>query len=504
MGMLIPVVAALAVNFAEDIGTIRPELHSSGFGPTICSQSAQDLADLKSMGFCRARTHDWSLINPNQRVCDYHHIFPLMSLDATKPEHYFFAPTDYLLRRTREEAGLGVLFRLGTSIEHSGPKVHFNSTIPDDFKKVAEIFAGTVRHYNRGWANGHEWGIKYWEIWNEPDNMNCMWCLPDGDSGVGATAAERAADLAARNERRRELFVRFFVTCLKRLKGEFGDSIRVGGPALCTWRDDDPASRKQVANGPMGAWNNGSVRRTGDYFRKILSACRDAGVAPDFISWHYYGCKIEDVLASVEKGRRICDEMGFPGCELILDEWHWRKCSWGQLFSSDPAERRRMRMGPDAFNGINSACFTLALIARLQTSRLDQSYFYGCRHTGDFGFKDESGEKFKVFHALKLFGDIVRRYSTICASSCEGAVTTFGVRDAAGRKALLVVDCGGSTRRITVEAKGVAAGAAARCTILDDGHDLVPCDVEFSGGVLSLVKSDDNSAAFFVEFDDAE
>ena len=64
-------------------------------------------------------------------------------------------------------------------IEHSGPKVHFNSSIPDDFEKAAEMFAGTVCHYNRGWANGHEWGIKYREIWNEPDDMNCMWCLPD-------------------------------------------------------------------------------------------------------------------------------------------------------------------------------------------------------------------------------------------------------------------------------------------------------------------------------------
>ena len=501
MNMLIPIIAALTVDFSADVGGIRPALHSSGFGPTICAQSAQDLADLKAMGFKYARTHDWSLINPNQRVCDVHHVFPLMSLDATKPEHYFFDSTDYLLKRTRDDAGLDVFFRLGTSIEHSGPKVHFNSAIPQDFDKVAEIFAGTVRHYNRGWAGGHEWGIKYWEIWNEPDNMNCMWCLPDGDAGVGATAEERAADLAVRNERRRELFVRFFVTCLKRLKGEFGDTVKVGGPALCTWRDDDPKSRRKVADAPMGAWNNGSVRRTGDYFRRLLSACRDAGVAPDFISWHYYGRSIEDVLASVEKGRRICDEMGFHGCELILDEWHWKKCSWGQLFSGDPAVRRQVRSGPDAFNGINSACFTLALIARLQTSRLDQSYFYGCRHTGDFGFKDEYGEKYKVFYALKLFGEIARGYSTICKSACEGTVTTFGVKSAAGKKALLVVDYGGTSRRIRVEVKGVAADAKTSCAILDYGHDLAPHGVEFADGRLELVKTDANSAAFFVEFE---
>ena len=47
------------VDFSREIGPVRPEIHSSGFGPTICSQTAQDLEDLKAMGFKYARTHDW-------------------------------------------------------------------------------------------------------------------------------------------------------------------------------------------------------------------------------------------------------------------------------------------------------------------------------------------------------------------------------------------------------------------------------------------------------------
>ena len=57
-------VAVLTADFANETGKIRPELHSSGFGPSICNQTAQDLADVKSMGFAFARTHDWALINP--------------------------------------------------------------------------------------------------------------------------------------------------------------------------------------------------------------------------------------------------------------------------------------------------------------------------------------------------------------------------------------------------------------------------------------------------------
>ena len=64
MNVAVAVLAvALAADFSQEVGPIRPEIHSSGFGPTICSQTEQDLADLKSMGFKYARTHDWALIN---------------------------------------------------------------------------------------------------------------------------------------------------------------------------------------------------------------------------------------------------------------------------------------------------------------------------------------------------------------------------------------------------------------------------------------------------------
>ena len=248
--------AELSADFSTEIGPVRPEIHSSGFGPTICSQTAQDLEDVKSMGFMFARTHDWALVNSNQRVCDYFHIFPLMHLDAKDPKNYHFGPTDYLLKRTREEAGLDIFFRLGTSIEHSGAKVHFNSLIPEDFDKVAEIFAATVRHYNRGWANGYNWNIKYWEIWNEPEGIQNMWAPPEGAAGKdGNWTSDQRKECRAK-------FVKFFVIVLKKLKGEFGDEIKVGGPALCGFNT---------------VWLN-----------ELLTACREAGVAPDFISWHGY------------------------------------------------------------------------------------------------------------------------------------------------------------------------------------------------------------------------
>ena len=86
--------AVVSVNFNSEIGKVRSELHSSGFGPLVCSCPAERVEEIKSMGFKAARTHDWALLNGNERVCDYFHIFPLMHLDAKNPKNYNFGPTD--------------------------------------------------------------------------------------------------------------------------------------------------------------------------------------------------------------------------------------------------------------------------------------------------------------------------------------------------------------------------------------------------------------------------
>ncbi|MBQ3342888.1 MAG: hypothetical protein IJG84_13385 [Kiritimatiellae bacterium] len=472
MNIMLVLAAALTADFGQDVCKMRPEIHSSGFGPTICSLTQQALDDVKAMGYKYAHTHDWALTNPNQRVCDYFHIFPLMHLDAKDPKNYHFGPTDYLLKRTREEAGLDVFFRMGTSIEHSGHRVHFNSVIPDDFDKVAEIFAATVRHYNRGWANGYNWNIKYWEIWNEPEGYVSMWCPPEGTEHLSGDA------LTAKRDELRGKFVEFFVKVLRRLKTEFGDEIKVGGPALCSYNT---------------VWLN-----------DILKACRDAGVAPDFISWHGYARDPMQYSREADLGRKLCDSYGFPKCELILNEWHYfgENYSWGDMQRcSDPAVKARIWEGPDSHNGIRSACFTLAALANLERSKMTQAYYYGCRHTGSWGFKDELQRKYKVFYALKQFGDIVKGYSTICDSTSDGTITLFPVKDAAGRKALLVVDYGGVNRTISVSVKGVASGAKANCTLLDYTHDLASHKVDFKDGALTLVKPDFFSAAFFVTFE---
>ena len=61
-----------------------------------------------------------------------------------------------------------MLFNLGHSdLRCAG--IDFNNTPPPDPAKYAVVAQHVARHYNDGWAHGYHLGIRYWEIWNEPD-----------------------------------------------------------------------------------------------------------------------------------------------------------------------------------------------------------------------------------------------------------------------------------------------------------------------------------------------
>ena len=451
-------------DFTKATGKIRPALHSSGWGPRSSPRAIQnDDEAIKALNLTYARTHDWALVNSGQRVVDYQYIFPLIDKDPKDPSNYYFAPTDHLLQLSRD-IGLKICYRLGTSIEHTG-LVHFNAEMPKDFNKVAEIFAGIVRHYNRGWANGKKWNIEYWNIWEEPDGITNLWC----ETGKGHDAEH--------DKYLREKFVEFFVICLKRLKSEFPD-IKVGGPALCGYNED--------------------------YFRAIFEACGKAGVAPDFISWDYYGSNPDDMVDCAARARRLCDEYGFKKCEVVISEWHYI-LSWDGIhgFNSTPAMVKRALEGPTGHNNIDSASFTLTSLARFQTSKFDQAYFYGCSHQGHWGYMDEYKQFNKNWYACKLFGEIVRDFPKMCASSSSAkTVTILAVKSADGKKAgLLVVDYRGTNQVLTIEVKGASKAKHVSAVVLDDTRDNFPCEVGWRDGHLTLVKADKNSAAFFIVFD---
>ena len=451
------------VDFGDVVGKIRPALHSSGFGASMMrGVDSGRTADkfIREMNFHATRTHDWSLINSGQRIVDWYHLFPLPHLDAKDPKNYCFKPTDRILQLQRD-LGLNILYRLGPSIEHTGTE-HFNALVPADFDKVAESFAATVRHYNRGWADGFDWNIAYWEIWNEPDGLDTLWCKP------GVSWESKA--------KMRDEYIRFFITCYKRLKGEFPE-IKVGGPGLCDYDEKG-------------------------YLVPLLEACRREGVQPDFISWHDYCHDPQVLLNQAAAMKKLCTKYGFDKTELFIDEWHFLpKGGFAAIRSTDPKVSGPAKRGPHAINGIDSACFTLTALVGFQSSALDQAYFYGCRHTGSWGFRDEEGNLNKNFYALKAFGSLVKNYAEFCRSASDDSrVRAFPVRAADGALALLVVDYCGDRRRIELDIANGPAMACPKAELLSDACDLKPVDVIRRDGKIVLEKPDEYSAAFLLKF----
>ncbi len=463
--------AELSVDFGEVVGQVRPALHASGMGGqlvgVVSGKEPELLAPLNLWG---ARTHDWALINAGQRICDTHFVFPLLHLDPSDPSNYFFGPTDEILDRTVNLLGLNVLFRMGTSIEsvntrrtaEKNPR-YYNSVEPEDWGKYVGALEGIIRHYTEGWANGFKWGekMRYWELWNEPnDRPGGSWIVTSQDPD---------------KERNDARFFEFFVYTLGRLKARF-PHLKFGGPAVC-YRDEK-------------------------FLRALLAKCREAGYAPDFISWHNYSCEPDMMLDEPAKIRAICDEYGFTDTELMINEWHY--ITPGRFWGDNSTEAMARRIDPTTgLGGIDSSVYTLQVLCGLQSTCLDQAYFYGCNYAPGswWGILKPDGRPNKVYYGLEAFGSAIAAGDHLAKTQGSKAVRLFGVSSADGaRKALLVTAFKTPAGEIEVEVKGVAPDAKPSCLLLDDAHDLADCPVSFKDGKLTLRKADDLSAAFYIMF----
>ena len=451
----LPMEQMVSVDFSQAKGKVRRELHSSGLAPLMSPRAAYADFDpaLRELNLYATRTHDWALTNPGQRIIDTHFVFPLQHLDAANPSNYYFKATDEAIRLA-QESGLKVFYRLGSSIELT-EGCHFNVLAPTDFDNYAEALAGIVRHYTRGWADGFQYDIKYWELFNEPE-LNACWA-----GGLGN-------------------FYKLSMKCLKRLKSEFPE-LKFGGPAYAGFNP--------------GHWR--------DWF----SSCRKAGVKPDFFSWHYYGEWPGTVADQARKARKLLDENGLEGVELILDEWHYRPVMNGIGGSRSVDWTEFANVGSQSMGGIDSATFNLTVQSQLQDSPLGQSFYYGHGMYGDYGILGRGRRLNKVYYGLKAYGAMMIEGAETCPTRVKAGyetVTPFAVRTADGKKAMLLLTdyrSSSAVREFSAEVKGVEKFRRVSARVLDDARDLEPCAVSFEDGVLTWRKADFKSCALLVTWE---
>jgi len=166
-------------------------------------------------------------------------IFPDPDADANDPRSYNFAPTDQIIGSIRK-VGAQVMFRLGRS-EGADPEP------PKDFNKYAAVARHIVLHYNRGWASGFHYHIRYWEIWNEP-----TWARSSG-----AATAQQYYELYRK---------------LARAVKSADPHALVGGPAM----------RVPTTTPPIG--------------NAFLEYVRTEHLPLDFYSWHWYATDSDDPI----------------------------------------------------------------------------------------------------------------------------------------------------------------------------------------------------------------
>ena len=469
------------VDFAVKAGTIRRALHSSGWGGQLVGANSPRYTQLKPLNLKAARTHDWALTNPGQRVCDLHFIFPLLHADTQDTRNYFFGPTDEIFAMTIEDLGMDILYRMGTSIESvnarreskTRPPKYYNSVEPADWEQFVKAQAQVIRHYTEGWANGFRWGgkMRYWELWNEPnDRPGGSWIRADGNRDKTANDAR---------------FFDFAVFVLKRLKGQF-PALRFGAPATCYY--DEP------------------------FLRGFLAKCKESGYTPDFISWHSYGCNPERMLSEPAKARKLADGFGFTKAELFIDEWHYIPCgaAWG-WFGAEPEVYAKLLSPEDGLTSADAAVYALQVIVGLQATVLDQSYYYGCSHDGwNWGYRRPDNGFNKSYYALKMFGDVVGA----CETFVKGAdpaepnpVRAFGAWSRDGKRAYLIATVyRGKDATFEVCAKGLGNRQLKSVTVVDGGCDGEKVDPESvvtrDGDVLRFRKAKaERAAAYLLEFE---
>lgn len=430
--------AAVTVRTGSQLGRIKI-MNAVNNGPILTKgdQVRDNFAAFKDLNIPYARNHDAAFCSSYgaEHTVDISAIFPDFSKDVNDPASYDFTMTDYYLWTLRE-AGTDVFFRLGQKIEHNVKK--YNIMPPADYQKWAEICEHIIRHYNEGWADGYEAGIKYWEIWNEPDLdwENDAWKVNPRTWGGS-----------------KEEFFKFYKTAANHLNKCF-PSLKIGGPALCfneVWAKD------------------------------FLEYMHKNKVDIDFFSWHIYTIYPSEVAAKCRRIRALLDDNGYGDAESILNEWNYVR-DWTDQY----------QYSVDVMNSLKGAAFVSSVFQTCQNSPLDMLMYYDVRPGVFDGLFDyytyAPKEAYYVFYAwdkllkLGIQLDVDVEEDDICATAAT---------DGNGRVAVLVSrfnEDNNVVAKKTVKLNvGGTEGQEATAHLTDSAHMYTEVPVHYKDGAIELV-----------------
>ena len=292
------------VRFESTVGKIKP-MHAVGQPPYKGGFLKFDFTHMQYITDANipySRLHDVGGAFGGYRFVDVPNIFRDFDADENDPASYDFSFTDVLIENMMEY-GIKPIYRLGVTIENQAHIKAYRIYPPKDFGKWARICEHIIRHYNEGWADGYNFGIEYWEIWNEPDNgeagRNQMWMgMP-------------------------EEFFRLYDVAAKHLKSCFGDKIKIGGYGCSglygLYYHPDVYGINVPQREPDERYERDMHRL--NFFNGFLEYIKENGSPIDFFTWHSYA-NIEKTAIIGEYIERRLRDFGYDGLEMHLNEWN--------------------------------------------------------------------------------------------------------------------------------------------------------------------------------------
>ena len=369
----------MKINFEKIIGKIKP-MHAVG-QPPMMATNCDCFQYLKDANIPYARLHDMGVFKLLPMV-DISCIFPDMTKDETDPASYDFEYTDLLISELIKN-DCPPIFRLGETIENAIGKGYKPRYVfaPKDPQKWARVCEHIIRHYNEGFADGFEYGIEYWEIWNEPDNgfqqpdperkdnpyydVNMMW--------VGTN----------------EQYYDLYVTTSKHLKKCFGDKIKVGGYASSGLYAIFNEPEKYGIDKKYYKFYRERYVSFLDYFYGFLEYIKKENAPIDFFSWHSYS----DVDRTVIMGQFVIDTLekyGFDKTEVHLNEWNNAHSAEGRGTSYACAHATAMMLEMHK---------TKTYMLNYYDSRIGSSVYGGM-------FNPITYKPFCLYYGFKAFGEL--------------------------------------------------------------------------------------------------
>lgn len=415
----------IKVDFSKNTGEIKP-LHGVCCAPYVRSagpNQAQIDKYFKEAKIPYCRLHDCCGPYGGTYYVDVPNIFRDFDADENDEANYDFHYTDEYVKAI-QDSGCEAYYRLGVTIEWGSKK--YTSMPPSDFAKWARICEHIIMHYNKGWANGFEFNIKYWEIWNEPENPGsdlgkCQW---------GGTKEE---------------FFDLYRTASLHLRKCFPE-IKIGGYGGCGFyaitRDDIPESHKEFVT----------------YFTDFLEMVSKENLPLDFYSWHIYTGDELELLAHAKYVRETLDKYGLKDTESHLNEWNIH--AEGRGFTSK--------------HTLEGASFNAAVLSMLQnTNYIDMAMYYcfssAARYNGFINQND--GTIDPPWYSYVAFGEL---YGLKNAASVEVEGEHIYVSAAidGDKAAVLISNYKNEDSEIALDLKAVPENSTVHVLRIREGENL--------------------------------